>query len=424
MSESPAPQVAGSRVAADSESAIEDRDAGIQRLERGALRNELLGREVSAATPVQGDGWGHEARLGFDGRGAEYFRIWVVHTFLTLLTLGLYSPWAKVRKMQWFARHTVLLDDRFNYHGEPWRILIGRVLALALLALWTWSFDLSVTLGFAVLALFCIVGPILFAGAQRFKLANTSWRGLRFGFEVPRREVYAVCVPLLLIWTSGTILGALDAPLKWLMAGTLLPLLALPLAHARLKAVQHGHARFGQHRFRFESAAVAFYEVYALALVLLIVAGVIGGLLAVFWAASQRPAGAASSAPSVHAWLGVAAAALLIWMLTWPCFAARQQQVVWSRTQLGDLRFRGEMGAAALTKKVLGQSLLVLATAGLYWPFAAVAIARYRVQSLVVWSPEPFGSVRHEGTGAVAAGGSARAAGDGAADAFGLDLGW
>ena len=34
----------------------------------------------------------------FHGNGAEYFRIWIVNFLLTLLTLGVYSAWAKVRK--------------------------------------------------------------------------------------------------------------------------------------------------------------------------------------------------------------------------------------------------------------------------------------------------------------------------------------
>src|SRR5262245_3784981 len=71
--------------------------------------------------------------LGFDGSGSEYFRIWIVNLFLTLATLGVYSAWAKVRKARWFARHTLLLGDRFDFHGDPRRILLGRVVAIALL---------------------------------------------------------------------------------------------------------------------------------------------------------------------------------------------------------------------------------------------------------------------------------------------------
>lgn len=64
-------------------------------------------------------------------------------------------------------------------------------------------------------------------------------------------------------------------------------------------------------------------------------------------------------------------------------FAARTQKIVWSRTQWGDqLGFAGHMQGWALWKLVHGQTLLTLLTVGLYWPFAAVAIARYRIEAI------------------------------------------
>ncbi len=38
----------------------------------------------------------------FTGRGGEYFRIWIVNILLILLTLGIYSAWATVRKRLYF----------------------------------------------------------------------------------------------------------------------------------------------------------------------------------------------------------------------------------------------------------------------------------------------------------------------------------
>ncbi len=33
----------------------------------------------------------------FTGKASEYFKIWIVNGLLTVLTLGIYSAWAKVR---------------------------------------------------------------------------------------------------------------------------------------------------------------------------------------------------------------------------------------------------------------------------------------------------------------------------------------
>ena len=57
----------------------------------------------------------HVRRPVFTGEGAEYFRIWVVNLLLTLLTLGVYSAWAKVRKQRWFWQHTRLDGHVFDF---------------------------------------------------------------------------------------------------------------------------------------------------------------------------------------------------------------------------------------------------------------------------------------------------------------------
>ena len=392
-------------------------------LEDGPLRREL--GVPAPAPPPAPEPAAFEARLAFDGQGAEYFRIWVVHTALTLLTLGVYSAWAKVRKARWFAQHTRLMDDRFDYHGQPWRVLAGRLLAVGLLLLWTWSFDIAHWLGWLVLAAMLVVGPLLFAGAQRFRLANTSWRGLRFGFDAPPAQVYLVCVPLLVLWVFDRVLKALGLPNAWLVAASALVLLALPMAHARLKRMQHSHARFGAQAFSFEPATGAFYRLYGKAAGLLLVAG--AGLMALYFfglvvvfrvmpRADAPPAGI----PVMAYVVPTVVTMLVLWLVVWPFFAARAQQLVWSRTRWGTVRFRGEMQSWALWKLTAVQTLLTLLTAGLYWPFAAVKIARYRIESLVVQADEPI-----RGIVATAPPQGARGAiGDAAADAFGLDLGW
>src|SRR5215470_11273742 len=153
------------------------------------------------------------SRVAFTGSGSEYFRIWVVNLLLTLLTLGIYSAWAKVRKTRYFYQNTRLDGHAFDYHGAPLAILRGRMLAVVLLVAYSWSFDISRTVGLTTIAVLCLAGPWLFMKAQQFRFRNSSWRGLRFGFDSDLRAAYKTLLPLLLIWFTGTILGALLVPL-------------------------------------------------------------------------------------------------------------------------------------------------------------------------------------------------------------------
>jgi uncharacterized membrane protein YjgN (DUF898 family) len=387
-------------------------------LEDGPLRRELGLPPKQAQDQAPSRPMVYEEALRFDGAGSAYFRIWIVNVFLTLCTLGIYSAWAKVRKARWFAQQTSLAGDRFDYHGDPKRILLGRVVAVALLVAWSLAFEVSAWAGLVVVAVFCVLGPLLFASAQRFRLANTSWRGLRFGFDAPRFKVYAVCVPLLVLWTLSSVLEALDVSEGWLGAASLTTIAVFPWAHSRLKHMQHHHASFGQQGFSFKAAGPEFYGLYAKAIFVSLVGVLIAlPIFFVLGLPALDDAGLAMSQKTLYTGLFLAA---MGWLAAWPYFAARMQQIVWTHTHLGEVQFEGRMRFLPLFRLVLGQTVLTLLTAGLYWPFAAVAIARYRVESVVVASPRPLGIQAASMQGASAQ----RAAGDAAADFFGLDLGW
>ena len=90
--------------------------------------------------------------LTFTGTGAEYFRIWIVNLALTLITLGVFSAWAKVRRLQYFYRHTRLAGAGFDYHGNPIAILKGRIVGLVLFGLYSVAGYLNFWIAVAIFA--------------------------------------------------------------------------------------------------------------------------------------------------------------------------------------------------------------------------------------------------------------------------------
>mgnify|MGYP003342959055 CR=1 FL=1 len=86
-------------------------------------------------------------QIEFTGNGSEYFRIWIVNLALTILTLGIYSAWAKVRRLQYFYRNTALMGHGFDYHGDPVAILKGRITGIVLLVAYNGAFAVSMRLG-------------------------------------------------------------------------------------------------------------------------------------------------------------------------------------------------------------------------------------------------------------------------------------
>lgn len=110
--------------------------------------------------------------FSFTGTAREYFGIWIVNVLLTIVTLGIYSAWAKVRRQRYFYGNTRLAGASFDYHARPVQILIGRIIVVALLV------------GYNVLAIFSPLASGLFGVAFLFALPWFIMRGMRFSARV------------------------------------------------------------------------------------------------------------------------------------------------------------------------------------------------------------------------------------------------
>ena len=57
--------------------------------------------------------------FSFTGKASEYFGIWIVNIILSVITLGIYSAWAKVRNKRYFYGNTKLNGSSFSYLASP-----------------------------------------------------------------------------------------------------------------------------------------------------------------------------------------------------------------------------------------------------------------------------------------------------------------
>jgi uncharacterized membrane protein YjgN (DUF898 family) len=301
----------------------------------------------------------------FTGSGGEYFRIWIVNMLLTVLTLGIYSAWAKVRRLQYFYQHTEVAGSRFDYHGSPLSILKGRLIALALLLAYQFSIDISVLAYFVTLAALLGLLPWLLRNSFRVRLRNSSYRNLRFSFRGGNQEAYKV----FLAW-----------PLLSFVTANLLA----PVVHQRLKRYQHGQAWFGHTPFSFHATEGQFYRIYGLIFALALGAVVlIGGFAASGVIDFPSSFGGKPNPAQVAVISGLVVAVMLAFtLLLGPLFTAMIANLVWNGTRLGEHRFESRLHPVGLMWIGLGNFALVLLTLGLYMPWAMVRLARYRADHL------------------------------------------
>ena len=79
----------------------------------------------------------------FTGKAKEFFGIWLSNLLLSILTLGIYSAWAKVRRRRFFLGHTLIRGHRFDYHADPKVILKGRAVVVSVLVVLSLVSELS-----------------------------------------------------------------------------------------------------------------------------------------------------------------------------------------------------------------------------------------------------------------------------------------
>jgi uncharacterized membrane protein YjgN (DUF898 family) len=297
---------------------------------------------MEQAQPVRGPA---PVTFQFTGSGGEYFRIWITNLLLTILTLGIYSAWAKVRRNRYFYGNTRLAGSAFDYHATPQTILRGRLLAVGAFLIYSLATHMYPASAGVFVVLFFLVLPWLVVRAMTFRARNTSYRNIRFDFAQNYRGAVGAYIglPLLLIPTLGLI---------------------YPEVVRRQKAFIVANSRFGTTPFEFRAGSGAFYRIFVMAALLAI-------LLVVAVAFSGR----------AHSLLVYASGASLYLVLI-AFMGASLGNLVYNSTTLDKHALRSRLDWMKLLWIYLTNTLATIATLGLYLPWARVRLARYRAESL------------------------------------------
>lgn len=191
-------------------------------------------------------------RVSFAGSGDAFFGIFITNIFLSLLTLGLYWPWAKAARLRFLWQETEFGGSRFMFHGTGRELFIGLLKALVIFGViygaqilfnTQTTTVLRFTAGVVVVAGFLLVPPLAIHGALRYRLSRTSWRGIHAGY---RGSLGA----LLRIQLKGVILSGLTLGiyLPWFWA-------------ERYREIM-SNIRLGNVRFHFRGTGRDLFKIY------------------------------------------------------------------------------------------------------------------------------------------------------------------
>lgn len=343
-----------------------------------------------------------EAPFQFSGKAPEYFGIWIVNLFLTILTLGIYSAWATVRTRRYLQGSLSLDGHAFGYHANPVSILIGRAIVLVIFAAYAGSQYISpflyAGLSIGLVALF----PWVINRALRFHLRMTSYRNVRFGF-------------------AGAYWRALGVFILWPLASVVTFGLAFPFAVKAGRQYFTNNASYGGRPFHLDLPVGPIYRAMfatlALAIVVLGVVSFVAIPMFETLGGSSAGDGAEVSGGMVLAVVGLYAVVIPVMVALPAFFSAMVTNAVARHVALDGHRARANFHPVSFAWLALSNVLLVIFSLGLLYPWAVIRLARYRAHhltALIDGDLDGYVSQVADKTGAL---------GDEMANAFDIDVG-
>jgi uncharacterized membrane protein YjgN (DUF898 family) len=273
-------------------------------------------------------------RLSFFGFGGSLFGMHLVNVCLTILTLGLYSFWAKVKVRSYLYSQTQCAGDRFAYHGTPRELLNGAGRATLLFGLpylilsmapRYFGMGAANVISGQVLStiLFMLFVPVAVMGARRYRLSRSSWRGIRFSFR-------GKAVEFMKLFLKGSLLTTVTLGAYY------------PLFEVRRQAYLINHSYLGSAPFSFDG------DRYGLA----------------------------------RSFVGSVLLLPFTFGCSWFWYVAARQRYFWNHSTFCGGRFVCTILGWPLCKLKLGNGLLLLGSLGLAWPWTTVRNVRFLFDNL------------------------------------------
>lgn len=305
-------------------------------------------------------------RIAFTGKASEYFGIWIVNVLLTIITLGIYSAWAKVRRNRYFYGNTVLLGRSFEYHAKGLQILIGRIIVLGAFVVLNVIAALVPFLVLLPTLVILIALPWLVAKGLRFSARVTSYRNVRFDF-----------------------VGGAGGAFKAFILGGVLAVLTLgiltPLASRWVARYVGSNLRYGGKAFDTDPKLGPLYKSWLLSFLIAIIGLGIIALLVFMNLSLILPMIETPGSLTPEQQIPLIISAVIGYIVLFASFGiaglfyrAGVRNISWTATTFDSRHtLMSDMSRTRYTWIAISNVIVTLLTFGLMRPWAAVRMARY-----------------------------------------------
>ncbi len=312
--------------------------------------------------------------LEFRGNTMEYFKIWIVNIFLSIVTLGIYSAWAKVRTNRYFYANTFYQNSSFEYTADPLNILKGRAIIVAFYGLFIFSAQvlLNPIIAGGIFLLFILALPWFINRAIKFKLKYVKHRSINFRYDenAPSFYKFFLLHMVINIVTIG---------------------LAYPYSLNKFKKLLIDNSKFGNSEFQYAGETKNMYKQF-----FKVLGSYIGYILApmfvlglVSYFLIPQGMGLASN-PSLFVILAAGAAIasyiffIIVGFAIKGFYDAYITNYVWSNTTIKENSFQSTLKPLALAWIYISNIFAIIFSLGLLTPWAKIRVAKYKCENFAI----------------------------------------
>ncbi|HHH55043.1 MAG TPA: DUF898 domain-containing protein [Bacteroidetes bacterium] len=351
--------------------------------------------------------------LRFTGSGSEYFKIWIVNILLTIITLGIYYPWAKVRNKRYFYANSNLSDRNFEYHATGKQLFIGFLIAVGIFIVFQILSQISPIMGGVLFLLLFIAIPWIIWRSLMFNMRVSSFSNVHFAFKGGLKQAYInffVYPFLLMVAFYAPFIGSIlvtkfilaDESYEWLgsiflvisiiFIGVVFYLYAL-IKKKNTEYTING-SRYGQGIFQTDVETKKFLMINLKTLGIALVGFIgFGILMAMFGGGmemiltfdpetleqGQVPEGFVGMIAMLYLFMIIAMILIMSYSIT------RQRTYVYENTKLDEkIAFASTLRARDFAWVMLSNMLLIIVSLGFAMPWAKVRLARLMLENTLV----------------------------------------
>lgn len=345
----------------------------------------------------------------FQGSGKGYFVVWLVNILLTLITLGIYLPWALIRARRYFYENTDLEGARFSYHATGRSIFVGWLCLLALYVIFLINIvHQNTLLQLCMMGLFILFFPWLITQGLRYQMLMTEINGVRFNFYASPLRAWWVMMgcPLLIIiatvvifslFTSSAVsAGSYAATFTLIAIGSLVLLLGIAVMQGVFAAQWFGmlvnNLQYGKLKFSGNFSMKKCITIVVLSMLLfipfiaLVMVMIVPSMITMMQAAYMVQGDPEQMAMMMGPLYGKIILSYLIYIFgAVVCFTfafVKLRAYLYSQLALeGEIRFSSTVTVGRMLWLSISNMAVCLVTLFLAWPWAKVRMTRYLLEN-------------------------------------------